>query len=200
MSRRSQIEIEFDNINSQLKREITGEALKWYLKNAKKLNLYSKDINPTISEKDFLQRHPIRRKVYPGMMYAYKYDPKLKDSLPYYDEFPLIILLEIYDNGFLGFNTHYINPKARAMLIGKIQETMKNDMLSEKARTIYSYNMLKAASKIDFFKAGVKRYLYSQLKSPLRGLDVWEQKLAIYLPLEKFKGATKQHVWRVSKK
>ena len=35
-----------------------------------------------------------------GQMFMYFYDPKTKDTLPYYDKFPLIILVDFADGGF----------------------------------------------------------------------------------------------------
>ena len=37
-----------------------------------------------------------------GMMYSFKYDPKHKKTLPYYDTFPLIFPVEQYNDGILG--------------------------------------------------------------------------------------------------
>jgi len=36
-----------------------------------------------------------------GKMYTFFYDPKHKQTLPYYDLFPLIFLVDFKDNGFL---------------------------------------------------------------------------------------------------
>ena len=41
-----------------------------------------------------------------GRLYFFLYDPKTKDELPYYDRFPLVLVLEKYDDGFLGLNLH----------------------------------------------------------------------------------------------
>ena len=49
----------------------------------------------------------LRDKSFIGRMYFYFYDPKTKDTLPYYDKFPLVIPIERYPDGFLGLNLHY---------------------------------------------------------------------------------------------
>jgi hypothetical protein len=41
-------------------------------------------------------RERFRNKSIIGRMYFYYYDPKTKDSLPYYDRFPLVIPIERY--------------------------------------------------------------------------------------------------------
>ena len=45
-----------------------------------------------------------------GMMYCYSYDPKHKKKLEYYDEFPLIFMVEPAKGGFIGINLHYVSP------------------------------------------------------------------------------------------
>ena len=62
-----------------------------------------------------------------GRMYFYFYNPKWKDSLPYYDRFPLVIPIERYQDGFLGLNLHYIHPKQRIILLDKLSEVASNN-------------------------------------------------------------------------
>ena len=53
----------------------------------------------------------------PGKLYAYMYDAKHKDTLPFWDKFPLIVYLGLGKQGtttlMYGLNLHYIPPKAR---------------------------------------------------------------------------------------
>ena len=55
----------------------------------------------------------ISPKAFIGRMYFYHYDPKYKDVLPVYDKFPLVIPMEMYSDGFLGLNLHYLDPYSR---------------------------------------------------------------------------------------
>ena len=43
-----------------------------------------------------------------GQMYAFRYNPKHKQTLPYYDTFPLVIISEPLPTGFSGIILHYI--------------------------------------------------------------------------------------------
>ena len=54
-----------------------------------------------------------------GKYYIFEYDPKFKDQLGEWDEFPLIKLLEKKNNTYLGANLHYLNGKARLSAINK---------------------------------------------------------------------------------
>ena len=43
-----------------------------------------------------------------GKMFFYGYNPKTKNTLPYYDIFPLVIMVRGLDNGWHGLNLHLI--------------------------------------------------------------------------------------------
>ena len=55
-----------------------------------------------------------------GDMFCYWYDPKHKMILPYYDMFPIIMLIGFEQETFLGLNFHYLRPKHRAMLLDRV--------------------------------------------------------------------------------
>ena len=46
-----------------------------------------------------------------------EYDPKFKDQLGEWDEFPLVKVLEKKNDIYLGANLHYLNAKARLSAI-----------------------------------------------------------------------------------
>jgi len=48
-----------------------------------------------------------------GKWYFFEYDPKYRDSLKKWDEYPLIKLMEIKNDRLLGANIHYLKPRAR---------------------------------------------------------------------------------------
>ena len=48
-----------------------------------------------------------------GKWYFFEYDPKWKDILKVWDEYPLIKLMEIKSDRLLGANIHYLKPRAR---------------------------------------------------------------------------------------
>ena len=52
-----------------------------------------------------------------GNMYMFFYDPKTKDTLPYYDSFPLIVVVGPAEGGFYGINLHYLPPTLRAKFL-----------------------------------------------------------------------------------
>ena len=130
-----------------------------------------------------------------GKMYFYSYNPKWKDELPWYDTFPLVFPIERYPDGFLGLNFHYLAPKHRAILMDQLKMFANNKKYDETTKLRLSYNMLKGFTKIKRARPTVHRYLNSKVNSKfvLVNADEWE--VALFLPVERFKKATKKQVW-----
>lgn len=55
----------------------------------------------------------------PGSFYLFEYNPKTKAQLKHWDKYPLVLILEMYDDGFMGANFHYTSPKERMVLAQK---------------------------------------------------------------------------------
>ena len=62
-----------------------------------------------------------------GKMCMFFYDPKHKDTLPFYDSFPLVIIIGKAKGGFLGMNLHYLPPLLRAKFLDALMENAKED-------------------------------------------------------------------------
>ena len=135
-----------------------------------------------------------------GRMYSYTYDPKHKKTLPYYDTFPLMICIDIYKDGWLGLNLHYLPPKARAALLSALMTTINDKKLGKDAKLKVSYDIVKSASKYAAFKPCVKRYLAGHVKSPLIKIDPDDWLLVVFLPLQKFEKSSQTAVWADSLK
>jgi len=139
-------------------------------------------------------------RIEPGRMYFYVYDPKTKDSLPYYDKFPLVLPIERYSDGFLGLNFHYIRPNERILLLDKLYDTLTNTRYDETTKLRVSYDILNSAARFEAFKPCIKRYLLSHVRSGIIevGIDDWE--IALMLPVDNFEGASREKVYRDSGK
>lgn len=135
-----------------------------------------------------------------GNMYTFRYDPKHKDTLPYYDMFPLIFPINKAKGGILGINFHYLPPKLRAQLMDALYDSTTNEKYDESTRLKISYGILNAASRYRFFKPTVKHYLTSQIKTKLVYINPTEWDIALFLPTARFVGATKQKVYADSRK
>ena len=158
-----------------------------------------KELKPT-SDKLMTDRQRLKNKSMIGRMYFYFYDPKTKDSMPYYDRFPLVIPIERYNDGFLGLNLHYIHPKNRMILLDKLSDTISNDTYDENTKLKINYRYLAAASKVFEATPCIKRYLFTQIESRFLEITADEWDIAALLPVESFVGASTSKVYADSRK
>jgi hypothetical protein len=158
-----------------------------------------KELKPT-SDKLMTDRQRLKNKSMIGRMYFYFYDPKTKDSMPYYDRFPLVIPIERYNDGFLGLNLHYIHPKNRMVLLDKLSDTISNDTYDENTKLKINYRYLAAASRVFEATPCIKRYLFTQIESRFLEITADEWDIAALLPVESFVGASTSKVYADSRK
>jgi len=158
-----------------------------------------KDLKPT-SRALMADRDRLRTNSIIGKMYFYFYDPKTKDSLPYYDRFPLVIPIENYKDGFLGMNLHYIHPKQRIILLDKLSDTASNKNYDKNTKLRISYQFLSSASRAFEATPCIKRYLYGHVQSRFLEITADEWDIAVMLPVESFVKASTSKVWSDSRK
>ena len=135
-----------------------------------------------------------------GRMYMYFYDPKTKDTLPYYDRFPLIIMVGPAPRGFMGLNLHYLPLDVRAKFLDALLGTINNERYDESTRFRLSYDMLKRASRLRAFKPCLKRYLSSHVRSRLALVPAPEWEIATFLPTADFEKASSSEVYKDSRR
>lgn len=137
-----------------------------------------------------------------GRMVMFMYDPKYKETLPYYDRLPLILPIEFLPNGrMLGLNLHYLPPKMRAALLDELmQSAIKPAMQDEKKRIRFSYATLKKVSNNRAYAPCIKKYIVSSkhVKSKFLVVPPNEWAETLFLPYERFEKASNQTVWRDS--
>ena len=129
-----------------------------------------------------------------GDMYMFYYDPKHKDTLPYYDRFPLVFPFKKAEGGFLGLNMHYLPLPLRARLMDALYTLSVNQRYDETTRLRLNYDVLNSASNFRLFKPCIKHYLMDHMDSKLWYVHPSEWDIALFLPLERFKGANKRKV------
>jgi hypothetical protein len=131
-----------------------------------------------------------------GLLNMFVYDPKLKDKLPYYDTFPLVLPIEDYNNGFLGINLHYLSIPMRIRLLDRLIETANNKKFDESTSLNANYRALK---KIDLIKPCLKRYLTGHVRSKFRKVTADEFIVATLLPVQRFKKQSDNFVFGQSR-
>lgn len=174
------------------------ESIEWFKQNLVKLS--SSKIANRIVEQESATTVRSWTNVGIGSMYFVHYNPKHKDTLKYYDNFPLIIPIEKYSDGILGLNLHYLPPNLRAVLLDSLMEHVNNKNFDDKTKMKISYELLANISKNKYFKPCIKKYLGKHFTTQFIKIhpSAWES--SIYLPVENFKKASKKEVWADSRK
>ena len=164
----------FDEISKL--RKSGKEPYQWYRNRIKELG--------TPSQSQLIRDGKITGRVNFGALNMFIYDPKLKNKLPYYDTFPLVLPIEKYRDGFLGINFHYLPYALRAQLLSRLDPNA-------------NYSALK---NVRLVKPTLKRYLNSNVRSRFRKLEEEDFMTAIMLPVQRFRKSSASKVWSDSRK
>lgn len=133
----------------------------------------------------------------PGRMNMFVYDAKTKAKLPYWDAFPLVLPIDTFRGGFIGLNFHYLPYALRFKLLEQLQTYASNDKFDSSTKLQVGYSNLKGQSII---KPAVKKYLWRQVRSNFRRIDVDEMAIACYLPVADFQGSTLGRVFAAARR
>jgi hypothetical protein len=171
----------------------TERAREWYRDTAKSYRTVNERALLKSGEKDRFTNTPMV-----GSMYMYYYDPKHKSTLPYYDRFPLVFPFKKMKGGFLGINMHYLPLPYRAKLMDALYDISNNHTYDDSTRLKLNYKVLNSASRFKYFKPCIKHYLTDHLDSRMLLVHPTEWDIALFLPTQRFVGATKAQVWKES--
>lgn len=155
-----------------------------------------------ITPPKLIQGNPdqLKTRVMPGHLYMFLYDPKLKDSLPYYDRFPLVFPFRKTADGFIGLNMHYLPYNLRIQLLDRLMVFKSNSRMDETTKIKYSWALIDSVSRFNAAKPCVKQYLSGHVRSQFRQINAQDWATAMLLPVERFVGANTQEVWAESRK
>jgi|TARA_B100001248_G_scaffold262145_1_gene256338 hypothetical protein len=171
----------------------TKESREWFMNKAKTMR--------GINRENLMQEDPLTRssRRIIGSMQMFYYDPKHKETLPYYDRFPLSIIIKPAKGGFLGMNLHYLPPILRAQFLDALMDnvTSKN---SEDAKFKITTRLLAGTSELEYYKPCIKHYLTAHVKSKFAEVKAPEWEIATFLPTAIFEKASKQKIYSDSRK
>lgn len=172
----------------------TKESREWFRSKAANLR--------RINRQGLMQEAPLvrsnREKI--GAMMMFFYDPKTKDQLPYYDRFPLIIVVGPAEKGFYGLNLHYLPPVLRAQLLDRLMEYTTDDKYNKNTRFDLTYSLLSSVSKLKYYKPCFKHYLDEHVQSQFAFVPSPEWEIATFLPTQMFAKKSINSVYRDSRR
>jgi hypothetical protein len=167
------------------------QSINWFMRQAQNA---ATDSSALIREFD-QEQYRTTSQLTIGRMFMFFYDPKWKDTLPYYDRFPCIWLIENYGDRFLGLNLHYLPYVLRAKLMDALLELENSAKYPSNKKLMISYSILKSAAASDLFKPCIKMYLKSHVRSKLIKVYHREWKVAAFLPVHSFEKAKDSTIW-----
>ena len=154
------------------------------------INWYKKkvaDLSNRISAARLMRDNKLKKAPTFNKLHFFRYDPKLKATLPYYDTFPLVMPIQSAAGGFLGINFHYLPIPLRMRLL----ETL------DKRGFRGDYRKLKNIREV---KPTIKHYLRRQFVSGFLELEEDDYAPAIFMPVAQFRKASASQVWRDSRR
>jgi hypothetical protein len=172
----------------------TKESRDWFRKKIKNMR--------SIKREALMKEDPLKQtsQEIVGGMYMFFYDPKHKDTLPYYDTFPLVIVVGPAEGGFYGLNLHYLPPILRAKMLDALMDITSNTKFNDSTRFKMSYELLVKSSKLKYFQPCFKHYLNEHVKSKFSMVPAPEWEIATFLPTADFRKANSKKVYYDSKK
>lgn len=139
-----------------------------------------------------------------GRIYTYAYDPKYRDTLPFYDRFPLIICLgegksKAGNNIMLGLNLHYAPPKARQQFLeALLKQYATTPTLSNKTRLKIKWSDVKGMRGSDHM---IKAYLPGHIQTKIIEIAPKDWHNIITMPFYQFMSKGKKYdarkVWKL---
>lgn len=172
----------------------TAESRAWFRRKAQQLR--------RVNRNSLMKEEPIQlaSRFAPGAMFMFFYDPKLKKTLPYYDSFPLVIVVDKAKDGFLGLNLHYLPPTLRAKLLDSLMDITTDNKFDDNTKFELSYSLLKRAAKYKYFKPCIKHYLSAHVRSRFALVPAPEWEIAAFLPTADWQKASASQVYSDSRK
>lgn len=172
----------------------TKESRDWFRQKAARMG--------KVDRNSLMKEEPVqlRNRQGVGNMYMFFYDPKHKKTLPYYDSFPLVIVIGPAEGGFLGLNLHYLPLALRAKFLDGLMDITNNKRYDETTKFELSYEMLQKASKMKYFKPCIKHYLKANVRSRFALVEAPEWEIATFLPTADFQKASATQVYKDSRR
>lgn len=146
-----------------------------------------------------------------GKLFMFYYDAEWKGTMPYWDQFPCMLLIDVGVDKkgkpkFWGFNFHYMPPLMRAKILNMLytdEQTMNRARVPLNKKLRITREKLAAVAGIEVFKFCRKEYFHDTKHVRSRFLEIpfdrWD--MAVLLPVERFEtktrpSVTKTQVWQ----
>lgn len=163
--------------------DTSQKAVRWYMDAVR--SLYSTMPNDTAQMIRGARKYWTRDDIKVGQLvtYGYKAKTKLNKHFWFWDRFPLVLVLDVTDTGMLGCNIHFLPPRLRATLIAAcIPLLTSNPHRNDRAWMPKLAYALMKRYKYRYGKVCIRRYLFSQVRTPILRLPPETWMMSMHLP------------------
>lgn len=173
----------------------SDESREWFLE---KIGQIGKNVN----RDSMLRKPPLKpvSRVLPGHMFMFYYDPKHSQRLPYYDSFPLVLLLDTVRGGMSGLNLHYLPIDLRQKLFYGLLNRSSSGEFDDDTYLRITYKYLQSARSLKEYRPCFKRYLTEHIRGNIVKVPATEWETAVHLPTALFRKKQEQEVHRESER
>ena len=165
-------------------------SARWYQAAVRK---YASGIN-TFQEAENSDLGKVATQLEVGKMYMFAYDPMTKETLPYWDNLPLVVICDPLPTGFSGINLHYLSPLLRANLLDRLMPSV--DKLDSDSKLRSNWSFVRNFSRFPETRKSTKRYLTQQIRGQMIEINPRHWKSAVFLPVQQFQGASATKIYR----
>jgi hypothetical protein len=150
----------------------------WFLGKLKSIGDGSVDRNAMLKSESLSPAS----KTIAGKMYMFWYLPKHRETLPYFDKFPLVLPLEITGQTLTALNLHYLPIDLRQSLFYSLLNRVNNNKYDESTVMQVTYETLKGSRAMKAHRPCIKKYLAGRIMGNIVNVPAQEWEIAVHLP------------------
>jgi hypothetical protein len=130
----------------------------------------------------------------------FKYDPQTKDTLPYYDRYPVVILVGKPQgiDGFNAINLHYLPVALRIRFLDLLYSELTDKTVDKNTKFSTYWTRLNRGTKKKFLPPMIKTYITDNIIGRIAQVYPNEWEIAAFLPFQRFFKKNQNIVWRDS--
>jgi hypothetical protein len=131
-----------------------------------------------------------------GKLYFFFYnEPLYRDKLPFYDTFPLLLLLHRKGSNIFGCNLHYLPPRIRLSKFLELMQYTNQNKLSWRTNIVLDYDKLINSDTWDILRPTFRQYRLNRIQGNCINIPAQDWPIAINLPVERFKKMDRRTIW-----
>lgn len=130
-----------------------------------------------------------------GMFYTYRYQAQ---TVPYWDRYPIVMVLDKGPQYMMGLNFHYLPIGFRFALFEALMPLIAPIPVDQLSRVYIVYKRLASDPRYRAFRPALKTYKLNRIQSSVVRISPLEWPVALAYPSQMFINASDQQVWSES--